>query len=30
MLLMVEPINFKDLLTFFNKWREEIANELKP
>ncbi|MDI6734644.1 MAG: nucleotidyl transferase AbiEii/AbiGii toxin family protein [bacterium] len=29
MLLIVEPINFKDLLTFFNKWREEIANELK-
>lgn len=29
LLLLLEPINFSDLFTFFNEWREEIIKELK-
>ena len=29
MLLLIESVNFKDLLVFFNQWREKIARELK-
>jgi predicted nucleotidyltransferase component of viral defense system len=29
MLLLVEPIKFKDLATFFNQWRKKIAKEFK-
>lgn len=29
MLLLLEPINFSDLFTFFNEWRERITKELK-
>jgi len=28
MLLLVEPVNFQDLLTFFNQWRKEIGKQL--
>lgn len=30
MLLLVEPVNFEELVVFFNQWREKIAEELKP
>ena len=30
MLLLIEPISFKELLAFFNEWRERIVKELKP
>lgn len=29
MLLLVEPVNFQDLLVFFNQWREEIGKQLR-
>lgn len=29
-LLLIEPINFEELLVFFNQWREKIVEELKP
>lgn len=29
MLLLIEPINFDDLLSFFNEWRRKIAAKLK-
>ncbi|MEW6680850.1 MAG: nucleotidyl transferase AbiEii/AbiGii toxin family protein [bacterium] len=29
MLLLVEPVDFQDLLAFFGKWKKEIASELK-
>lgn len=29
MLLLVEPVNFQDLLAFFNQWREEIGKQLR-
>lgn len=28
MLLLVEPVDFKDLIIFFNQWREEIGRRL--
>jgi len=28
MLMLVEPVNFKDMLVFFNQWREKITKEL--
>ncbi len=29
-LLLIEPLEFKELESFFEKWRQEIAAELKP
>lgn len=29
MLLLLEPLNFNDLFTFFNEWRERIIKEIK-
>lgn len=29
MLLLTEPLDFKEISVFFNKWREEISGELK-
>lgn len=30
MLLLLEPVDFKELLSFFDQWREDIVQELKP